>query len=192
MSKSRSMYGALIMAALVLGAARSAWAGPPSNNNDNVTVKVEPALSITDEVGNFTIEFNSLTGSAAGDVSTGQTVGYIVRANTMPNAALAGALSAKINATLTNIQLRASTDATAYVNGGTASNAILTPVNTDTANPTVVGTTAVAIFDKPASTGSAGKVLRGTAYMNWNAKATADLVPGDGGTVTITTTLKDA
>lgn len=190
MSRSRSLRW-LVVAALVLGATHSAWA-TSANNNDNATVQVQPVLSITDEVGNFTIQFNDATGSATGSISTGQTVGYIVKSNTMPNAALAGALSAKINTTLTNIQLRASTDGSAYVNGGTASNAVLTPVNTDTNNPTVVGTTAVAIFDKPASSGAAGKVLNGTAYINWNAKATADLVPGDGGTVTITTTLKDA
>lgn len=191
MIKSRSMYWVLIVAALVLSAAHSAWA-TESNNADSATVTVASVLSISDEVGNFTIAFNNATGSSSGSVSTGQTVGYIVNSNSMPNTALAGALSAKISALLTNIQLRATTDATAYVNDGVAANAILTPVNTDTANPTVVGTTAVAIFDKPVSTGAAGKILKGRAYINWNAKATADLAPGDGGTVTITTTLKDA
>lgn len=191
MIKSRSMYWALIVAALVMGATHSAWA-KESNNSNGATVSVASVLSISDEIGNFTIAFNNATGSATGSISTGQTVGYLVNSNSMPNTALAGALSAKIGGLLTGIQLRASTDATAYVNDGVAANAILVPANTDTANPTVVGTTAVAIFNKPASTGVAGKVLKGRAYINWNAKATADLAPGDGGIVTITTTLKDA
>lgn len=191
MIKLRSMQWMFVAAAFALAATPSAWAAT-ADDSDSVTVTVDPVLSISDEVGDFTITFTNATGSAAGDVSTGQTVGYIVKSNTMPNAALTGALSAKLSTTLTNIEIRGTTDGTSYVNDGSASNAILEAVNTDTANPTVIGTTATSMFNKPSSTGTAGKILDGRAFINWNAKATADLVPGDGGTVTLTVTLKDA
>ncbi len=188
MNTLRSMRWAILAAALTLGVTHSAWAATASDA-DSLTVSVASILSITDEVGNFTITFDNNTGSAAGSISTGQTVGYAVNANNMPLTALNSALTAKLSALLTNIQVRGSTDATAYVNGGGAGNAILAPFNTDTNAPTVIGTTDTRMFDKPAT---GNKVLKGTAYVNWNAKATADLIPGDGGTVTLTVTLKDA
>lgn len=184
MSKLRSMRWVVLAAALALGATHSAWAAV-SNNSDNVTVTVESILSVSDETGNFTIKFDNATGSSAGSISTGQTVGYIVASNTMPNAALAAALSAKISVPLTDKELRAVGGN--YVNDGTASNAILESAG----DPVVVGTTAVALANKPASTGTAGKVLKGKWFVNWSAKALADLFPSSE-TVTLTVTLKDA
>ena len=193
MKTLRSMQAAVVFAAaLLLGVTHSAWATSASDTSDNIQVTVASVLSITDEfTGPIVLTF-SADGSATGSLSSGQTVGYIVNANTMQLAALNSALTAKLSAPVTNVDIRGSTAADAYVNAGTGSNAILVPFNTSAASPTVIGTSDTRMFDKPTSSGNPGKVLKGTAYINWNAKATADLVPGDGGVVTLTVTLKDA
>lgn len=192
MSKLRSMRWIVLVAALTLGAVHSAWAATASDS-DSVTVTVAPVLSIADvEVGNFTLAFDNTTGSSTNAISTGQTVGYAVKSNNMPNAALPGALTAKISGLLNNIEILGFTAADGYVNEGAAGNAILEPVNTSEASPTVIGTTAVNMYNKPSSVGTAGKFLQGRAFIHYRAKALSDLVPGDGGTVTVTVTLKDA
>ena len=185
MAKFRLMGWVVLSAALVLGVAHSALA-TVSNDADTITISVDPILSISDEVGNFTIKFTNATGSAAGSISEGQTVGYLVQANTMPNTALAGALSAKIGTAFTNIELRAVGGS--YVNNGTVSNAVLASAG----DPIVVGTTGVALANKPVSSGTPSKILNGRFFVNWNAKALADLATGDGGSATLTVTLKDA
>ena len=171
-------------AVLVVALPGAAWA-LTADNADTVTVSVPTILSISDEVGNFPLVFTS---SANGGTTNFQTVAYTVNANNMPNTALAGALSAKINTLLSGIAIKALGTRT-YTNGGTSSNAVLTeaPVG-----PVTIGTTATGIMDKPALAGSSGKILTGTAFVAWQAQATRDLTTADGGAVTLTVTLKDA
>ena len=170
-------------AALVVALPGAGWA-LTADNADTVTVSVPTILSISDEIGNFSLAF---TNSANGGTTNFQTVGYTVNANNMPNTALVGALSAKINTLLSGINIKA-LGTRAFTNGGTASNAVLVeaPVG-----PVTIGTTATGIMDKPALAGTSGKILTGTAFVAWQAQATRDLTTTDGGSVTLTVTLKD-
>lgn len=173
-----------VLALLVLGTPAGAWAASV-DDVDTVTVTVPTILSISDSTGNFTLAFTS---AASGGRTNFQTVGYDVSANNMPNAALAGALSGKISAALSGINLRALSGRT-YINSGSANNAILLE---SSGGEVTVGTTAVALFDKPASVGSEGKVISGRAFLAWQGLATRTLTTSDGGSVTLTVTLKDA
>ncbi len=165
-----------------------AWAGS-SDDTRTVTVTVPATLSITDEVGNFTLPFQN--GSTSGAVSKNQNVGYRVICNSMPNSALSGAISAKISAALTGVTIRGQSESDAFDNQGTGSNATLVSVNVG--NPISVGTSTTAIATKPStSAGTAGTLLNGTYFINWTALATQDLGPGTVGTTSLTVTLKDA
>lgn len=173
------------VAAVILAAGMpAAWAAS-ADDADTVTVSVPTVLSISDETGNFTLAFAS---SANGGTTNFQTVGYAVSSNNMPNSALTGALSAKVSALLDGINIRALGGRT-YTNNGSASNAVLTESPT---GPVTIGTSATGIMDKPALAGSSGKILTGTAFVAWQGKATRDLTFSDGGSVTLTVTLKDA
>lgn len=178
---------AAVFAMLAVVLPGAAWAGS-ADDADTVTVSVPASIGISDEAGNFTLTFAN--GSSTNSISSNKTVGYIVNSNTMPNAALAGALSAKISSAITGVTLQANMASDSYTNVGTASNAILTPVNT--ATPVAVGTSLTALANKEESSGAAGQILNGTFFVSWNAKATADLSPGDGGSTTLTVTIKDA
>ena len=171
-------------AMLVVALPGAGWA-LTADNGDTVTVSVPTILSISDTVGNFSLVF---TNSANGGTTNFQTVGYTVNANNMPNTALAGALSAKVNTLLSGINIKALGTRT-FTNGGTVSNAVLTEAP---AGPVTIGTTATGIMDKPALAGTSGKILTGTAFVAWQAVATRDLTTADGGSVTLTVTLKDA
>lgn len=169
---------------MALTAGSTAWAGT-ANQTHALTVKVGDILSITvGEDPNFTLTFDTDFGNGA--VSTGKTFSYIIRSNTMPLSALAGAISAKISATLSGINIKAFPGD--YTNEGVAGYATLTKTTAET----VVGTTAVALADKPASAGANGKLLKGTFPIHYRAVATRDLSTADGGTVTLTVTLKDS
>ena len=183
MDKTRSMRWAVFAAAIVLGLTHPAWAGS-SNDTDDVTFAVGNSLSITDTMGNFTLTFANTTN---GSDSDNKTVIYTVTANNMPNTALTGAVSAKINALVSGITLKANPGA--YTNNGSAGNATL---DTAVATYTDVTTTAVNLYNKPVTTGAQGKVLNGLVGINYKATATRDLAASDGGTVTLTVTLKDA
>lgn len=175
-----------VFALLAVALPSGAWA-TSVDNADTVTVSVPSSIAISDETGNFTLTFSN--GSSTNSESTGQTVGYLVTANTMPNAALAGALSAKISSAITGVTLQANMANDSFQNLGSANNAVLTATQT---TPLAVGTSVVALANKPASTGTPGQILNGRFFVNWNAKATQDLAPGSGGTTTLTVTLKDA
>ena len=174
-----------MMAAVILAVGMpGAWA-ISVDDADTVTVSVPTVLSISDETGNFTLAFSS---SANGGTTNFQTVGYVVKANNMPNSALTGALSAKISSLLDGISIRALAGRT-YTNNGTASNALLAD---NGAGIVTVGTSLAGLMDKPSSSGASGKILDGTAFVAWQAQATRDLTSSDGGGVTLTVTLKDA
>ncbi len=182
------MRFAVALAMLALVVPGKAWAASV-DDSDTVTVNVGNVLSITDEVGNFTLTFDSTTGTVAGSVTAGQTVGYVLRANNMSNSAIAGALSAKISTALDGITFRANAGmAYTATPGSDAGNATLNPVSSGAVN---IGTSATALYDKPSSTGNQGKVLNGTAFVNWGAVAARDLADADGGSMTLTVTLKD-
>lgn len=170
--------------ALLVFAPASVWAASV-DDADTVTMTVPTILSISDSTGNFTLTFSS---AASGGRTNFQTVGYTVSANAMPNAALAGALSGKISAALSGIELRALTGRN-FTNTGTANNAVLVE---SPGGEVAVGTTAVALMDKPISTGSEGRVLSGTGFVAWQGLATRTLTTSDGGSFTLTVTLKDA
>lgn len=189
MNKLRSMRWGVAVAALMLGMTHSAWAGTDDQSHV-VTLKVNPILSIeSPETTNFDLVFDNTTGSGANSISKNKVVAYNVEANNMTNDALAGAVSAKLSVLVADVEIRGTSDATAYVHKGGADGAILTP--TDPTNPVVIGTTATALFDKPASAGTAGKVLHGTAFVSWDAKLLAEKGAGTLGTPTLTVTLKD-
>jgi len=175
------VFTAAALAVVLPGGA--AWAGS-SDDSDTVTVNVSPVLSITDTVGNYTLTFADF---AAGSLTNGQTVSYTVKANNMTNSAITGAVSAKISALLDGITFQANPGRT-FVNNGAANNATLTE---SIAGVIVIGTTAVNIMNKPASTGNQGKVLNGTVFVNYSARALRDLSVADGGAVTVTVTLRD-
>ena len=183
--KKITQFAMSLAAVLALGMP-GAWAASV-DDTDTVTITVNNILSISDEVGPFTLAFDNDTGTVSGSASTGQTVGYLVQANNLPNAAVAGALSAKISALLDGITFRANSGM-AYNNTGSSGNAILAPVDS---GPVVIGTATTALADKPASTGAQGKVLNGTYFVNWGAIANRDLSDTDGGAVALTVTLKD-
>ncbi len=184
--RKRLVSFAIGIAILAMGIVPAAVWANTVNTAATVTVQVPAILSISDNgTGNFTLTFQS---AAAGGTTNGQTVGYAVQANSMPNSALTGALSAKISALLSGITIRANSGRT-YTNNGSASNAVLQESSAGLIN---LGTTAVNIMDKPASTGNSGKILSGTAFINWGAVADRDLTTTDGGSVTLTVTLKDA
>lgn len=187
MKTLRSMRWLVGLAAtVVLWTGAAAWAAE-SNDIDNVTVQINSALSITDVVGDFTLAFDNTTGTVNGSTSTGQTVIYTVSANNMPNTALTGAVSAKIASALNGIDIKG--DPGTYTNTGSTGNATL---NESAADFITIGTTAANLMDKPATTGPAGKVLNGNFGVHYRAMATRDLAVGDGGTVALTVTLKDA
>jgi hypothetical protein len=161
-----------------------AWAASVEDTS-SVTVNVAEVLSITDQFGDSTLTFNDFV---SGSASTGQTVSYRVLANNMSNAAVPGALSAEISADLSGITIQANMGATAFQDAGTTGNAVLKPDATD---GIIVGTTTTSLMSKPVSTDTQGKVLNGTAFVNWSANATRDLAASDGGVVTLKVTLKD-
>lgn len=183
---SKFMRFALVLAMLAVVLPGSAWAANVVNDVDTVTVAVQPTISISDATGNFSLTFTDTAPNAL--TNNFQTVGYVVQANTMPNSALTGALSARISALLDGINLLALTDRV-FNNAGSASNAVLTESPGGTVT---VGTSPVPLMDKPASTGSSGMILSGTAFVSWRAQATRDLTSTDGGSVMLTVTLKDA
>ena len=191
MKAMRSMPLAVFAAMLVVGVTHSAWAGTV-NKTHVVTLSVDPILSISSEVSDFDLLFTNATGSGANAVSVHKVAAYKVEANNMPNAALAGALSAKLSALIPDIEIRGTTDTTSYTNSGTAGAAILSPVNTSATTPTVIGTAVTAFFDKPASSGGAGQVMHGTAFIAYTAKTLIERKAGAIGSTTITVTLKDA
>ena len=182
MNATRSMRWAVFAAAVVLGLTRPVWAGNASDNSD-VTFAVGNSISITEATGNFTLTF---TDTVNGSVSSGETVIYTVKANNMPNAALTGAVSAKVSALVDGISLKAFPGD--YTNSGTSGNAILSKV----AAEMVIGATAVNIYNKDAGSGNQDKVLNGTIPIHYRGVATRDLADTDGGTTTLTVTLKDA
>lgn len=182
MNATRSMRWAVFAAAIVLGLTRPVWAGNASDNSD-VTFAVGNSISITEATGNFTLTF---TDTVNGSVSSGETVIYTVKANNMPNAALTGAVSAKVSALVDGISLKAFPGD--YTNSGTSGNAILSKV----AAEMVIGATAVNIYNKDAGSGNQDKVLNGTIPIHYRGVATRDLADTDGGTTTLTVTLKDA
>jgi|GEM_PF-2659663 len=173
-----------ILAVLTAVLPSAAWAASV-DDADTVTVSVPTILSISDSTGNFTLTFTS---AVSGGTTNFQTVGYAVQSNNMPNAALTGALSAKLSALLDGINIRALGSRT-YTNSGTASNAVLTEAPSGVVT---IGTSATGIMDKPASSGNSGKILSGTAFVAWQGQSTRDLTTSDGGSVTLTVTLKDA
>ena len=169
---------------LALGIGSAAWADSDDFSH-TVTVSVADTLSITfEDDPNFTLTFADDFGQ--GSVSTGKTVVYTVRANTMSLSAIPGAVSAKISAALSGIDLKGFPGD--YTNEGTSGYAVLEKVGAEA----VIGTTATALFNKPASSGSSGSLLKGKAPVHYRAVATRDLSTSDGGTVTLTVTLKDS
>ena len=173
-----------VFAAILSCLAAPAWAGS-SNDTDSVTVLTPTILSITDTVGNFTL---TMTDMVSGSVSNRQTVIYTVKGNNYATTALAGALSAKVSALLSGIRLKGD-PAASSTNNGTAGNILLTE---SAAGDIAVGTTAVNFMDKGATVAPQGKVLNGSVGVSWVAVADRDLSATDGGTVTLTVTIKDA
>ena len=155
--------------------------------SQNVTVNVGNVLSITfEDDPNLVLEFtNDFSQNAIS--FTGKTIVYTVRANNMPNSALLGAVSARISTALNGIAIVG--DPGAYINDGTSSSATLVE---SAADFITIGTTATNMFDKPASSGTDGKLLAGRAPIHYRARALRNLTPADGGPTTLIVTLKDA
>jgi len=182
--KTRCATALAIVLAMVLGLSPATWAAS-ADHNSNVEVRVGTILSITfEDDPNFQLVFD--TDFSQGAVSSGKTIVYKVRANNMSLAAIQGAISAKISTALSGIDIKAFPGD--YLNDGASGYATLDKV----ADEVVVGTTPVRIFDKPASSGSSGKLLTGRVPIHYRAVATRDLSTTDGGTFTLTVTLKDS
>ena len=186
----KSIQFAAILAAVALVLPAGAWAASVSDAK-SVNITVGNALSIiADPAGAINLQFNSATGAETGSISTAGTIGYVVQANAMNNAAIPGAVSAKINAPISGMTFQAAAGGLAYIPaaGSPAGNATLNPVSTSAVPITIAGTN---LFDKPVSTGNQGQVLNGVAFVSYVAVADRDLADADGGSLTVTVTLKD-
>ena len=103
MTKRLAQFTVMIAILAMVAMPARVWA-TTVNSTATVTVQVPTILSISDQgTGPFTLTFTS---TANGGTTNGQTVGYAVSANNMPNAGLAGAVSAKISALLSGITIR--------------------------------------------------------------------------------------
>jgi hypothetical protein len=163
-----------------------AWAASVDEGS-SVTVNVNEVLSIQEQVGDFSLTFENIFED---NNSTGQTVGYILYANNMPNAALPGALSAKLSKVMPGIDIKANLSSGSYTQpGGPSGYARLVP---DSTAGIVVGETTTSLMSKPTSGGNDGKILAGRAFINWSATATRILTPDDSHVVRLTVTLKDS
>lgn len=181
----------VIAALAVIAVPGAVWAAQEGTRS-SVTVAVPSMLSITQDVGDFTLKFED---SKAGSVTNGQTVGYVVMANNMTNEFLRGAVSYAISAadgrdSLDGIIIGPNSPA-GYRNRGLPENATLEPSIFEFRGGRLISTTRY-IMDKPPSSGPAGKILNGIVYVNWGAYAYRDLTPADGGSVILTVTLKDS
>lgn len=173
---------ALLLVGLMLGYAGPAFAAT-ADDVDTVTSVVNGHLSIADTTGDFSLTFSDFV---SGTETPIQTVTYQVKGNDLPATALVGVISAKIDALEYGIDLRA--DPGTYANVGSTGNIAL--ANT-AAGFSTIGTTAVNLADKAATTGEQAKILNGNQPMDWKAVATKDLTAGSYPMI-LTVTLKDA
>lgn len=181
----QSMQIRVALFAAILSCLATPARAAQSNDADTATVLVPNVISITDTVGNFTLTFADVV---SGSLTNRQTVVYDLKANNMPNTALAGVVSAKISALLSGITIKGD-PADTSTNNGSAGNIVL---NQSGSGDITVGTTAVSLLNKAATIGAQGKVLKGNVGVSWVAVADRDLASTDGGAVTLTVTLKDA
>lgn len=159
-----------------------AWAAS-ENTDSNVTVTVDPSLSITAVTPNETITIN---GFASGD-SAFKTISFDISGNNFSQSAIDDAVTAKLNTTVSGIDI--SVKNVAFVSDKSG---IATLENATPANGVVLTTSAQTIAKKADSSGLGdnGKLVSGRLFVPTFATLTADSTARSAD-VTMTLTVKD-
>ena len=178
---TRGAATALFLFALILPA--SAWAASVETSHEVAVIVIKPALSISDDTGDFSLNFKN---RSAGSDSSARTVNYRVTGNALPAGPQSGVVSASMASPMEGIQLKA--DVGDFVNNGTEGNILL---HASSSNGQMVGRIPVALADKDATSGTQASVLNGTVPVRWKASATKDLSSSDY-PITLTLTVKDS
>ena len=145
-------------------------------------VDAPPVLSITDDVGPFTLSFPDFAG---GSLSTVQVVVYRVQANNMAPGSIQGAVTAHLDSLFGDAELRA--DVTGYANLGDPEFSTLSEAQ---GGFVTVQTTPVQLADKQPGDVCCDPCMDGTLTVLWQARLTGDAAAGST-TRTLTVTLRD-
>lgn len=159
------------------------WGRSVETSHSVTVVVVEPALSLTDDTGDFSL---SLDRGDAGKSSNTQVVNYRIYGNVVPTTSVEGVISGKLSTGLDGIEIQA--DVGSFANQGTAGHVQL---QEHASGFQAVGADLVPLADKETSSGAQGGVLNGTIPITWKATTTKDLPAGDY-PVVLTVTLKDS
>lgn len=159
------------------------WARSDETTHTVTVVVVQPAISITDDTGDFPL---TLDRGEAGTHSDTRVVNYRVHGNNLPTGAMDGVLSARISGGPEGISIQA--DVGGFTNQGSAGNIEL---QEHTPGFQEVSVEPVLLADKEANPNSQAKALNGSIPVTWRATATKDL-PAGGQPVVVTVTLKDS
>jgi hypothetical protein len=134
------------------------------------TIAVPETISITSDVGNFTLTMPS---NASGAVSNTQAVVYTVKANKMRQADGAPGINANLDFAYDRINFQAQVGLYTKVGGNTE--LVAAPV---VGGWHTIGTSNVAIANKTASV-APGDILDGTIPVTYRAVATANMPSGN-------------
>lgn len=178
----RRLGAALLAASCVLQAA-PCWARTAETSHSVTVVVVQPALSITDDTGDFSL---TLERGDAGTTSDTRVVNYRVHGNNLPTGAVEGLLSAKIARSSSEISIQA--DVGSFANEGSPGNIELLEHASGFQEVTL---DPVPLADKEANPNSQTKALHGSIPIAWKATASGDLAAGSY-PVVVTVTLKDS
>lgn len=178
----RGLGAALLLASSSLPAT-PCWARTAETSHTLTVVVVQPALSITDDTGDFSL---SMDRGDAGSSSNTQVVTYRVHGNNLPTGAVDGILSAKISRGPEGISIQA--DVGGFTNEGSSGNIDL---QEHASGFQEVSLEPVPLADKEANPNAQAKALNGNIPIGWKATATKDL-PAGSHPVVVTVTLKDS
>lgn len=147
-----------------------------------LTLEAEPVLSITDDVGPFTLQFSDFVEGSSSDV---QTVAYRIQANNMASGVVSGAVTAHLSESFQGVDLTA--DVTGYSNLGHPNFATLSE---NQAGSIAIQIAPTSLADKQSGNGQGDSCLDGQLTVNWQARLTQDAAAGST-TRTLIVTLKD-
>ncbi len=133
-------------------------------------VDAPPVLSITDEVGPFTLTFNDFTKDT---LSTTQSVDYRIQANTMASGTVQNALSARLDNLFSNADLEG--DVQGYTNLGNSDFARLVEAQSGFV---VIKTSDTRLADKTGGQGHGRRCLDGKLSILWRSKLTQEAPAG--------------
>jgi len=168
MKKMLKYFNVAMMTAMVtLGCSSAALAADFVTASHATTVDVPENLSISADVGSFTLTMPS---NASGTISNTQLVTYTLAANKMSQADGSAAINVNLDFLYDRLQFEASVGTYTKIGG-----------NTEVADAApgfqVIGTSNVGVANKANSTG-AGDILDGTLPIAYRAVATDELPAG--------------